>query len=122
MADLATGWVDAVGRRFRASAALALAETRLALSSFILMLFLTVLAAGALLFAWGYLLYAMMQLSLAAGYSPIATAFALAVVHLGLAYALWRLANSLGQHMEFTETRRLLASMADDDTGAGDEP
>jgi predicted PurR-regulated permease PerM len=108
MADLATGWVDAVGRRFRASAALALAETRLALSSFILMLFLTVLAAGALLFAWGY--------------SPIATAFALAVVHLGLAYALWRLANSLGQHMEFTETRRLLASMADDDTGAGDEP
>jgi hypothetical protein len=112
---MATDWLDALGHRFSTGAALAVAETRLALSSFLLMLFLTVLAAGALLFAWGYLIYALMQVAISLGYSPVLTAFAFVIVHLGLAWLLWRTVSSLGRNMEFTETRRLFSAVDDDD-------
>jgi hypothetical protein len=110
---LTADWVEAVGQRFRSGAALALAETRLALSTFLMMLFLTVLAAGALLFAWGFLAYGLMQLLIAFGLSPLTTIIVLVLVHLGLAWLLWHVVNRLGRNMEFTETRRLFGSHDD---------
>lgn len=106
---LASGWVEAVGARVRGHAELVLAETKLALGSFMLMIFLTILAAGALLFAWAFLMVAVAQVSLSFGVSPLVTALVLLAGHGLLALILWRTANGLGRNMEFSATRRLLS-------------
>lgn len=106
-------WLAALGERFRTGAELALAETRLAITSFMLMLFLAVLAAGALMFAWALLLVAGGQWAVSKGYSPVGAALVLFVLHLLLAWLLWRTANGLGRSMDFPETRRLLNSAGD---------
>jgi hypothetical protein len=110
---LISSWLIALGERFRTGAELALAETRLAITSFMLMLFLSVLAAGALLFAWALLLFAAGQWAVSKGYSPVGAALVLFVLHLLLAWWLWRTANGLGSSMDFPETRRLLGSATD---------
>jgi len=113
VAAAAGGWLEALAERFRTGAALALAETRLALSTFMLMLFLTVLAAGALLFAWGFLVLALSDLAVAMGVAPLTASLSLVGVHALLAWGLWLAVNRLGRNMAFTETRRLLRG-ADD--------
>lgn len=110
---LLTGWLDALGERFRTGAELALAETRLAVSTFMLMIFLSVLAAGALLIAWALLLFALAQLPMAMGLSPVAATLILVVAHVLVAWLLWRYANSLGDRMDLPETRRLMRSAAE---------
>lgn len=112
-AGLFASWFDAVGERFRTGAELALAETRLAITSFVMMIFLAVLAAGALLFAWALLVLAAGQWVLSKGYPPVGTTLVLFAIHLLIAWLLWRAANALGQTMDFPETRRLLGSAAD---------
>jgi flagellar biosynthesis protein FliP len=112
-ADLAADWLRAVGDRFQTGAQLAIAETRLALSSFVLMIMLTVLAAGAILFAWGFLVIALAQLPIAMGMSRAATALVLVAVHLLIAFVLWRVINALGRNMEFAETRKLFRAASD---------
>ncbi len=109
---LFVSWLGAVGERLRTSVDLAFAETRLAISTFMLMIFLSILAAGALLFAWALLLFAAAQWPISMGYSPVGAALILATGHVLIAWLLWRFANSLGRRMEFPETRRLLRPAA----------
>ncbi len=110
---LLTGWLDALGERFRTGAELALAETRLAISTFMLMIFLSVLAAGALLIAWVLLLFALAQLPIAMGFPPVATILVLVVIHVLIAWMFWRYSNALGNRMDLPETRRLMRSAAE---------
>ncbi len=110
---LLTGWLDALGERFRTGAELALAETRLAISTFMLMIFLSVLAAGALLIAWALLLFALAQLPIAMGLPPVATTLVLVVIHVVVAWMFWRYSNALGNRMDLPETRRLMRSAAE---------
>lgn len=112
-AGLISSWLAALGERFQTGAELALAETRLAITSFMLMIFLAVLAAGALLFAWALIVFAAGQWAVSAGYPPVATALVLGLVHVLLAWVLWTAANVLGRTMDFPETRRLLSSTSD---------
>jgi uncharacterized membrane protein YqjE len=123
LSALASEWLGAVGGRLRGCTDLVLAETRLALSTFLLMIFLTVLAAGAALFAWVFLVIALAQVPLGYGLSPAATALILLGLHLLLALILWRIANGMGRNMEFRATRRLLSTPAEPTrTPGGDEP
>jgi hypothetical protein len=108
ISTLATEWLAAVGERVRGHADLLLAETKLALGTFVLMIFVAVLAAGAVLFAWGFLALAIAQIPLSMGVSPLVTALIMLALHLLLALILWRIASSLGRNMEFRATRRLL--------------
>lgn len=110
---LFVSWLGAVGERFRTSVDIAFAETRLAISTFMLMIFLSILAAGALLFAWALLLFAVAQWPISMGYSPVGAALILAIGHVLLGWLLWRFANALGHNMEFPETRRLLRPATD---------
>jgi hypothetical protein len=113
MSVLASEWLEAAGARVRGQVELLLAETKLALGTFMLMIFLTILAAGALLFAWAFLMLAVAQVSLSFGVSPLVTALVLLAVHGLLALILWRTANALGRNMEFRATRQLLNPNSD---------
>lgn len=115
--DLIADWLAAIGNRFQTGAQLAIAETRLAISTFMLMIMLTVLAAGAILFAWGFLVMALAQLPIALGMSRIASALVMVGVHLLIAFILWRVIQALGRNMDFSETRKLFRT-SDDDPGA----
>ncbi|MEJ2161071.1 MAG: hypothetical protein P8X53_11415 [Chromatiales bacterium] len=115
MSTLASEWIEAFSARVRGQADLILAETKLALGTFMLMIFLTILAAGALLFAWAFLMVAIAQVSMTFGVSPLVTALVLLAVHGLLALILWRTANGLGRNMEFSGTRRLLNPTPDQD-------
>lgn len=119
--DLAADWIRAVGDRFQTGAQLAIAETRLAISTFVLMIMLTVLAAGAILFAWAFLVMALAQLPIAMGMSRAATALVLVAVHLLIAFILWRVINALGRNMEFSETRKLLRTAGSEEPGDNDD-
>lgn len=110
LGSLFSDWAGALSERVTTGATLAMAETRLAISTFLLMVFVSVLAAGAILFAWGLLVYACLQVLIGAGVSAVVSALILVFVHSGLAFALWRMASSLMRNLEFTETRRLLRS------------
>lgn len=113
LSALASEWFDALGARVRGHADLVLAETKLAVGTFMLMIFLTILAAGALLFAWAFLVLAVAQVPLSMGLSVLATALILLGLHLLMALILWRTANALGRNMEFRATRRLLGPRPD---------
>jgi hypothetical protein len=102
-------WASAAGERLKSSVQLVMAETRLAVTSMILMIFLVTLAAGAILFAWAFLVLTMLQLASLAGLSLTAALGLLCLFHVGLALLLWRLATRLGDRLEFTATRRLLS-------------
>jgi membrane protein implicated in regulation of membrane protease activity len=115
VSTLASEWIEAFSARVRGQADLILAETKLALGTFMLMIFLTILAAGALLFAWAFLMVAIAQVSMTLGVSPLVTALVLLAVHGLLALILWRTANGLGRNMEFSGTRRLLNRTPDQD-------
>lgn len=114
---LFSDWAGALAERVSTGATLAMAETRLAISTFLLMVFVSVLAAGAILFAWGLLVYAALQLLVANGVSALVSALILVLVHAGLAFALWRTATSLMRNLEFTETRRLLRTAMESGSG-----
>jgi len=110
LATLAGQWLTAVGERWRLAGRLVAAEARLALSTFLLMIFGVMLAAGALLFAWGFAILALGQTLRLAGLDLAVVLSLLCLAHLGLAGGLWALSNRLGRHLEFAATRRLLAS------------
>ncbi len=110
LADLYANWAKAFGLRWRASLKLAMAETRLALSTFIMMIFLVVLAAGAVVLAWALFVLALVQALSLAGLQLFVAVLVIAVAHLAAAWGLWRFANRLGRHMEFRATRSLLES------------
>lgn len=107
---LLAAWAQTVGQHLRGSLRLAMAETKLAVTTFALVIFLVVLAAGAVLLAWGLLLLAMVQALSLAGLSLLLAVLTLAGGHVAIAFALWRLANRLSRHMEFRATRGLLKS------------
>ncbi len=113
LSELAAEWVEAVGGRIRTSADLVLAETKLALSTFLFMIFLAILAAGAVLFAWGFLMLALARIPTAFGVPPSVSALVMFGIHLLLAFVLWRIANGLSRHMEFRATRQMFAARAD---------
>ncbi|MEJ8569144.1 hypothetical protein [Elongatibacter sediminis] len=102
-----TDWFTAVGERFGNSAKLILAETRLAVATFILMIFCVVLAAGAVLFAWALLVLFGVQALALAGFELLAAIGLLCIAHVLIALGLWLTANRLARHMEFRATREL---------------
>jgi hypothetical protein len=110
IAGLFSEWAQTLGLRFRGSLRLAMAETKLAVTSFVLMIFLVVLAAGAVILAWMLLLAALVQALSLAGLQLLLAIVAVGALHLVLAWVLWRTANRLGRYMEFRATRRLLDS------------
>lgn len=110
LAGLLADWAGTFGVRLRACLRLAMAETRLAVTTFVLVIFLVVLAAGAVVLAWCLLLLALVQVLSLAGLSLALALVTVAVLHLAIAWALWRLANRLGRHMEFRATREALRS------------
>lgn len=103
-------WASTLALRFRGSLRLALAETKLAVTTFVLMIFLVVLSAGAVIMAWALLLAALIQALSLAGVTLGVAIGIFGVAHVLLAWMLWRLANRLGRHMEFRATRGLLES------------
>jgi hypothetical protein len=110
LTEVLSEWVSAIGLRLRGSLRLAMAETKLAVTTFVLMIFLVVLSAGALSLAWALLLVALVQVLSLAGMKLVVAIAIVGAAHLLLAWLLWRLANSLGRHMEFRATRRMLGS------------
>jgi hypothetical protein len=110
LVPLSAEWMESVSERLGASAQLVMAETRLAASTFLLMIFLVILAGGAALFAWALLMLALGQALSLAGLSLVAAIGLLGAVHLALAWVLWNYANRLGRYLEFRNTRRLLGS------------
>lgn len=110
LAQLLSDWASTLALRFRGSLRLALAETKLAVTTFVLMIFIVVLSAGAVIMAWGLLLAALIQALSLAGLTLAVAIAILSVAHVLLAWMLWRLANRLGRHMDFRATRRMLQS------------
>lgn len=110
IAQLLSDWIDTAGLRLRGSLRLAMAETKLAVTTFALMIFLVVLAAGALVLGWVLLLAALVQILALLGLQLALAIAVMAVLHFVLAWGLWRLANRLSRHMEFRATRGLLES------------
>jgi len=110
LVPLTAEWVHAIGERFGASAKLVMAETRLAVSSFLVMIFLVIPPAGAALFGWGLLLLALAQALSVVGMNLAAAVGMMSMLHLVLAWLLWNYANRVGQYLEFRNTRRLLGS------------
>lgn len=105
--QLLAEWCAAYGQRMTTAAQVVMAETRLAVTSFILMVFGVVIAAGLAMFAWGLLLYAGMRASALAGMPLVGTATALAALHALAAYLIWRAVSRLSQRFEFEATREL---------------
>ena len=110
IARLLSAWTHTLRLRFRGSLRLAMAETKLAVTSFVLMIFLVVLAAGAVILAWMLLLAALVQALSLAGLTLLFAIATVSAFHIVLAWFLWRTANRLGRYMEFRATRRLLDS------------
>lgn len=110
IASLLSEWAGTLSLRLRGSLRLAMAETKLAVTTFVLMIFLVVMAAGFLVMAWGLLLVALVQALSLAGLQLAVAMLSVAGLHILLAWALWRLANRMGKHMEFRATRGLLES------------
>ncbi|KAA9132711.1 hypothetical protein F3N42_05720 [Marinihelvus fidelis] len=109
-AGLLTEWIAAYGQRFSSAAQLVMAETRLAITSFVLMVFGVVVAAGFLMFAWALVLYAGMRASALAGMPLVAIAVILALLHLGAAALVFRAVSRLGSRLEFEATREMLGT------------
>ncbi len=110
LAQVLSDWAGTLALRFRGSLRLALAETKLAVTTFVLMIFLVVLSAGAVIMAWGLLLVALIQALSLAGMTLAAAIAVFGIAHVLLGWMLWRLANRLGRHMDFRATRRMLKS------------
>jgi hypothetical protein len=110
LAGLLSDWFAAYGERMALVTRLVLAEARLAVSSFVLMMFLVMLAAGALMFAWGLVLFAAVRAFEMAGMSLIAGGVLMALLHLALALFFWHSAGRLGKRLDFAATRRVLGS------------
>ncbi len=110
LTQVLSDWASTLALRFRGSLRLALAETKLAVTTFVLMVFLAVLSAGAVIMAWSLLLAALIQALSLAGVTLAVAIAILSVAHVLLAWMLWRLANRLGRHMHFRATRGLLES------------
>lgn len=110
LAAVLAEWADTVGLRFKGSLRLAMAETKLAVTTFALVIFLAVLSAGAVVLAWGLIVIALVQALSLAGLTLLLAVLAIALLHLAAAWSLWRLANRLSRHMEFRATRGMLKS------------
>jgi len=105
--QLLTDWGAAYGQRFATGAKVVMAETRLAVTSFVLMVFGVMIAAGLAMFAWGLLLFAGMRAFTLVGMPLIATAIVLALLHLLAAFLIWRGVSRLSHRFEFEATREI---------------
>lgn len=110
LVELIGEWLATKGVRLRGSLRLAMAETKLAVTTFALVIFLVVMSAGFAVVAWGLMLLAMVQALSLAGLKLMFAIIVIALLNLALAWALWRLANHLTRHMEFRATRDALKS------------
>lgn len=108
LAAVVSDWAKTLGLRLRGSVRLVMAETKLAVTTFVMMIFFVVLSAGALMVAWAMILMAIIQGLALAGLERALAVALVGVAHVALAWFLWRLANRLSRHMEFRATRRLL--------------
>jgi len=100
---------DAVVALVRATAALALAEGRLAVASSVSMIAIAVLGAGTLFVAWLMLMLALVFGAAELGVPLWIACGALGLLHIVLAVGLWLTARRLARHLEFPNTRRAIA-------------
>ncbi len=119
IASLAASWASAAGSRARLLTDLALAEAKLAAISIALMAFLAMLAAAFILGAWGLLMagliFGLIQLQV-----PLwPMLFVLGGLHILIAFAAWRGAVRLSDHLEFPATRQQFVEVQDNE-GSGD--
>ncbi|MDX1460044.1 MAG: hypothetical protein R3348_03215 [Xanthomonadales bacterium] len=116
LAALAAEWLSGAGERLALTSKLVMAEARLAVSTFLVMIFLTVLAAGAVLFAWAFFVLSVSHWLVWMGLSSAQALLALCLGHLLLAVLIWRYVNQLTQHLEFAGTRQALSQGKRDDS------
>lgn len=110
LASLVSDWLKTMQLRFRGSLHLAMAETKLAVSTFVLMMFLAVISAGSVVLGWAFLLFAAVQALELTGVGLIGAFVLVGVGQFALAFLLWRFASRLSRHMEFRATRGLMES------------
>jgi len=110
---IASDWTGTLLQRIRCNAELTIAETKLAAVSFLMMLFLTVVAALFVLTAWGVLL-AGATLGLQSVGIPVAGSLtAIGVVQLAAAVFVFRKIRQLSQSLELPATQAALAAKDD---------
>ena len=102
--------VGAAMERVKGLFDLAGAELRLIAISVFAMLFLVVLAATALLVAWGLVVASLLQFAASTAIPWSVAAIVLALGHLILAMYCWQRMQSLGRHFTMPELRRALHS------------
>lgn len=105
IAELLANWVTIVRTRIRTTVELAAAEVKLAAMSFVLMNVFAVALAILALSGWGLLLAGMVVGLLSAGISLWIILVSAAVLHLALAYVLWRSIVRLSAHLNLTATQ-----------------
>ena len=110
LAGLSSDYLALVGERWRLGKRLVAAEARLALGAFLLMVFGAMLAAGAVLFAWAFLILTLGQGLQLAGLDRVLALGLLCLLHLAAAWGLWRGVNRMSRHLEFRVTRRLFGA------------
>ena len=108
LTEVISDWAGSLGLRLRGSLRLAMAETKLAVTTFVMMIFCVVLSAGALMVAWAMILMAIIEGLELAGLERALAIGLLGLAHGALAWLLWRLASRMSRHMEFRATRRLM--------------
>jgi hypothetical protein len=90
---------------------LAGAEARLAAISGLTMLACVIVAAAALVIAWMLLVALAIYLLMAVGIAWPAAASALAIVHVAIAYMLWRATVRLSRNLTLPELRNAIAAV-----------
>ena len=105
LAGLATSWLSSVGARAQSTSALVIAETKLALLSVVVMVFLAVLAAVSVLASWGLLTAGLTIWAVQSGAPLWVALFGAGSVHALLGILAWRGVTRLSGYLEFSATR-----------------
>jgi hypothetical protein len=100
--------LQAALRRGRDVVDLAVAETRLAALSVLAMVMLAIVAAAALVVAWGLVVACVLYLFAQSAIDWPLPAIAFAVAHTALAYYLWQAAVKLSRNLTLPELRATL--------------
>jgi hypothetical protein len=105
-------FVRAAGDRLTHTVDLAASEARLAVMTGVTMLVLALLTVAFVLVGWGFLIAALAQLGVAAGFSWAAIALVVSAVHFIAALGLLGSAMRLSHHLTMPALRRALAARA----------
>ena len=108
MAAAAMGYVQAAGDRLTHTVELAANEARLAAMTGVTMLVLALLTVAFALVGWGFLVAAIAQLGVQAGFSWAIVALGVSALHVLAAIGLWGWAMRLSRHLTLPALREAL--------------